>query len=569
LDTPVSPIPPCPPEWLPRSPESLAWEPMCIEGSSHGAQNGESPDPAHPNLVTASPVTPAFLNAAHAVSRDSTLSLQLVIFNLIALAITGPLLFQMADSLGQKLDTISTEVQSVLVDQSQSTTQIIRAWYTNAETAVEELAQTAAEDGDPTHLDRETRQVLQLSPALTHLHIYNRNLELITQRSLPHSPWYGELSHLSQPPTAGTISTSTFSPTLSTEVLTRIWNQLQTNPVTLLTPVSQNEEGDEGVIYTAAPIQRSGQLQGFTLGIIELQYLNQVLADQVQRYPLTFYILDQDGQPIASSDPKIRLGMDIFAEWNQGQQTPLGQQGVYEWRSSQGKSTMTRWRNSFYVIESPLNLGRDWQLHVRLSPVSYIDSLEQFQVSTLSLMLFLLGLTLPLVALISQRLVQPLLELAKITTDVPRKVWDQTKIPWSSSPIQEIALLSHNFQGMARVLQHQFQEVQAAKQNLEERVRFRTQELEQSQEQLAQLAAIVQFSDDAIWSQDLQGLIRSWNRGAEKIFGYTAAEMIGQPITRLCPPEQAQELRQTMERVEQGQSIDHYESIRLHKNGRC
>jgi two-component system sensor kinase FixL len=84
----------------------------------------------------------------------------------------------------------------------------------------------------------------------------------------------------------------------------------------------------------------------------------------------------------------------------------------------------------------------------------------------------------------------------------------------------------------------------------------------------AQLAAIVSSSDDAIVSKTLDGTISSWNAGATNILGYEADEMIGQPITRIIPPELHQEEKQILVRLHRGERIQHYETIRLAKDGR-
>jgi PAS domain S-box-containing protein len=82
-----------------------------------------------------------------------------------------------------------------------------------------------------------------------------------------------------------------------------------------------------------------------------------------------------------------------------------------------------------------------------------------------------------------------------------------------------------------------------------------------------QLAAIVESSDDAIVSKDLNGIIRSWNKGAERIFGYTAQEIIGQPITRIIPPELQNEEVQIISKIKAGQRIDHFQTQRVTKSG--
>jgi PAS domain S-box-containing protein len=83
----------------------------------------------------------------------------------------------------------------------------------------------------------------------------------------------------------------------------------------------------------------------------------------------------------------------------------------------------------------------------------------------------------------------------------------------------------------------------------------------------SRLAAVVESADDAIVSKDLNGVISSWNAAAARMFGYTAAEAIGQPITMLFPPERLQEEEIILGRIRSGQRIEHYETERLRKDG--
>ena len=84
----------------------------------------------------------------------------------------------------------------------------------------------------------------------------------------------------------------------------------------------------------------------------------------------------------------------------------------------------------------------------------------------------------------------------------------------------------------------------------------------------AHLAAIVESSDDAIVSKTLQSIILSWNKGAERLFGYSADEAIGQPITMLIPPDRRDEEQQILERIIRGERIEHFETVRVSKDGR-
>jgi PAS domain S-box-containing protein len=91
--------------------------------------------------------------------------------------------------------------------------------------------------------------------------------------------------------------------------------------------------------------------------------------------------------------------------------------------------------------------------------------------------------------------------------------------------------------------------------------------LRSSEEQSRWLAAVIESSDDAIVSKNLEGIIRSWNAGAERIFGYTAEEAIGQSILLLIPPERHEEEDLILSRLRSGQRIDHFETVRRRKDG--
>src|SRR5688572_797258 len=81
------------------------------------------------------------------------------------------------------------------------------------------------------------------------------------------------------------------------------------------------------------------------------------------------------------------------------------------------------------------------------------------------------------------------------------------------------------------------------------------------------LAAIVDSSDDAIISKDLNSIITSWNEGAQRMFGYTAAEVLGRPIWMLFPPDRIDEEAQILEQVKQGRRVEHFETVRMRKDG--
>ena len=125
------------------------------------------------------------------------------------------------------------------------------------------------------------------------------------------------------------------------------------------------------------------------------------------------------------------------------------------------------------------------------------------------------------------------------------------------------------------------EELRKHREHLEELVEERTAELRKANEQLqqeiverkraeesqAQLAAIVESSDDAIIGKTLDGIIFSWNSGAEKLYGYSSEEMKNRPISTLLPPNRPDEMPTILARIKRGENIKHYETIRTRKDG--
>ena len=102
---------------------------------------------------------------------------------------------------------------------------------------------------------------------------------------------------------------------------------------------------------------------------------------------------------------------------------------------------------------------------------------------------------------------------------------------------------------------------------LESRVRDRTSELEWANQDLASMAAMVEYSNDAIVGLNLNHRIISWNRAAERMYGYRAGEVMGQPITLLAPADLSKETPDLIERLRNGENAGSVETIRIRKNG--
>src|ERR1700674_5235866 len=92
--------------------------------------------------------------------------------------------------------------------------------------------------------------------------------------------------------------------------------------------------------------------------------------------------------------------------------------------------------------------------------------------------------------------------------------------------------------------------------------------VEQLGEYRSRLASIIDSSEDAIIGKDLDGTITSWNKGAERIYGYTPEEVVGKHISLLTPSDRPDEISEILQKIARGESIEHYESVRVTKDGR-
>jgi PAS domain S-box-containing protein len=125
--------------------------------------------------------------------------------------------------------------------------------------------------------------------------------------------------------------------------------------------------------------------------------------------------------------------------------------------------------------------------------------------------------------------------------------------PFSDAPANESLVLLQGFLGTMAVTSLLIGAVMA--------------ERRRDEATLARLASIVESSDDAIISKTLEGVVTSWNGGAERLYGYTAAEAVGRPISLIIPPDRPDEMLHILARLERGEHIESYETVRMRKDG--
>lgn len=170
---------------------------------------------------------------------------------------------------------------------------------------------------------------------------------------------------------------------------------------------------------------------------------------------------------------------------------------------------------------------------------------------------------------INEELVEAREELSEANESLESRVIERTKALQDSE--EETQALNEELTAINEEMAATNEELMATNEELaesERRLQEMVDELRQADERSAKLAAIVESSDDAIIGKDLNGVVTAWNRGAEHIFGYSEAEIVGQPVLKLIPEDLHHEEPFILSRLRNGEKIDHYETIRRTADGR-
>jgi len=208
------------------------------------------------------------------------------------------------------------------------------------------------------------------------------------------------------------------------------------------------------------------------------------------------------------------------------------------WRSEGGRVIVFE-----PVMEGGARLGT---LYLKSSLHPLFRRLQMYGGMVLPILVGSVLVALALSNALQRRITRPILALAEVAKAVAERGDYSLRARKLSG--DETGLLTDAFNGMLA------------------RVEEQTEALHQTEEIRSFLAAIVESSDDAIIGKDFESKVVSWNAGAEQMFGYTAAEMLGQPITRLQSPDRPEEEARILEEVKRG-GIRHYETVRICKDG--
>lgn len=291
-----------------------------------------------------------------------------------------------------------------------------------------------------------------------------------------------------------------------------------------ITRVPTDTVSTEPRIDLQVPILDGGNLRGVVYGSIDSRSLPLLLIGNHSH--IRNLLLDRENRVIADSQEELAVGTPYKPREN-GEIRELDAYS-FQWLPYYTVYTpiVVRWKRSFYAREVPAGKILPWKIVTKIATAPYIESLQRLYLKSLSLMLMISFLGLAVSKAVSDRLIRPILELGKRTTDIPAKmvgdriVAGEETIP--SSGIVELDVLSENFQTMTRALEEQFRALNEAKANLETRVVERTRELLELNEDLTReiqrrqevetslreseerYALAVSGTNDGIWDWDLR-----------------------------------------------------------------
>jgi PAS domain S-box-containing protein len=303
------------------------------------------------------------------------------------------------------------------------------------------------------------------------------------------------------------------------------------------------------VLYVVVPVQENGRLK-YTLSyaMVPSAFADTLRPDRFSPGTIVT-ILDRNGV-VAARHPNAARFVGGKAMPDIVAAVTAGQEGIYHSVTLEGQRVLAA------VSRAPIS---GWSAALGVPFATFYASAERLLWLGLAIAALLIAITIVIATWIGRALVRGVDALVQDTNIIGGGAVP----PARPRGLLETDLVADAMRNTALRLSERDRENATLAAALKEQLI----QQKRAEENSRRLAAIVESSDDAIISQNRDGVITSWNRGAERIFGYSAAEMIGRPVSDIIPPTHHDEGRAIIERIHRGESIDHYETARRRKDG--
>ncbi|MDJ0729585.1 MAG: ATP-binding protein [Crocosphaera sp.] len=451
----------------------------------------------------------------------SSLSLRQTLFNFLLVCILFPSLLLTVLEGKVTLHFIEAEIQAEIETVSIAITKNINSWYKQNLQGLKTLALMFSESPEL----EQTQALALIKNALpAFMKIYITNNQGIILEAYPTTNKFGE-----------TLAGMNVSETLSLE-------ELATTQKPQISELHTDRASPQPHIGIQIPIfnPSNNSLIAVVYGSLELSELSPLVDIQLEEFNLQTILVDSNNHVIADSKQNLTL-MNIF-DWKDGgeiRQSP-DHNTIFQWLPiAPGMPIMTRWRHSFYVKKINLSPTLPWSLIIRIKTANHFDYLEQLYIKNLAVMFLISVLGLLLAVSISRLISDPLKRLAEVTESLPDKIWqEEQEESLPEMKINEFLQLTYNFEVMRKILKTQFQAIKEHKNELENLVEIRTEELVKLNENLCQeilekqiieeelrererrYDLAVSGTNDGIWDWDLRDDTVYYSPVWMKILGY-------------------------------------------------
>ncbi|MGI0484668.1 GAF domain-containing protein [Pantanalinema rosaneae CENA516] len=446
-----------------------------------------------------------------------TLAFRQTLFNLLMAFVLVPTLTLIILSSRQVVNDIRSDAQTSVAVISKYLVAETQLWYQQRVQAIARLAAlVATAPTDLNNLAQSAEVIGQTFPDFHHIHVVdaagNLLLDVDPSAALPAISLNATAQlEVDQHPAAN-----------HPIVLSRLYlEQVKRTRQPLLSQVYFHPGATPiPIVILGVPIFRGQTFGGMVLAEINLSNMNTVLKADIQEQPLEITLLDRQRTVIASTRPDWVAQPD-FDRQQSGEIYPLAA-GVYHWLPTQGsRLVMVRWNNSVF-IKAAVDDQTGWSIIVELAATPYVQHIQQVHTRNMVLLLLICGVALVLASLVSRKIVNPIAQLAIVTTNLPHKLLEQEPIPWTPSRITELATLIQNFRLMAAALKQKFLEIQQVNETLEQRVQERTQALRYMNDQLA--AEIAERLQAEVALRDSEERFRQMAENIREVFWMSSVD---------------------------------------------